>query len=129
MVEPAVKIIRSFLNHDANSVPGDVLSSNGTKIPARDLWTQYVCEVSDACHFSLLYFELVRFADDVTVYKVGMLISFFVKQACGNRVLRGAHEWEQHIPGRGHRKRMSHLRKSRGFLRKDQQEQQQHCPA
>ncbi|XP_048325234.2 tRNA dimethylallyltransferase 2 isoform X2 [Ziziphus jujuba] len=89
VVEPAVKIIRSFLSHDANSVSDDVPSDTGTKILARDLWTQYVCE------------------------------------ACGNRVLRGAHEWEQHIQGRGHRKRMSHLRKSRGFSRTDQQGQQQ----
>lgn len=34
--------------------------------------------------------------------------------ACGNRVLRGAHEWEQHIQGRGHRKRMCRLKKLGG---------------
>lgn len=34
--------------------------------------------------------------------------------ACGNRVLRGAHEWEQHIQGRGHRKRTSRLKKKAG---------------
>ncbi|KAF2321653.1 hypothetical protein GH714_000918 [Hevea brasiliensis] len=34
--------------------------------------------------------------------------------ACGDRVLRGAHEWEQHKQGRGHRKRISQLRKLQG---------------
>lgn len=38
----------------------------------------------------------------------------YICKACGNRVLRGAHEWEQHKQGRGHRKRISRLRKSQG---------------
>ncbi|MBA0829892.1 hypothetical protein Goarm_014465 [Gossypium armourianum] len=37
----------------------------------------------------------------------------YVCKACGDRILRGAHEWEQHKQGRGHRKRMLSLRKSR----------------
>ncbi|KAK3021675.1 hypothetical protein RJ639_047509 [Escallonia herrerae] len=36
----------------------------------------------------------------------------YMCKACGNRVLRGTHEWEQHKQGRGHRKRTSRLRKS-----------------
>ncbi|GMI97242.1 tRNAisopentenyltransferase 2 [Hibiscus trionum] len=39
----------------------------------------------------------------------------YVCKSCGDRILRGAHEWEQHKQGRGHRKRMSSLRKSRSF--------------
>lgn len=43
-------------------------------------------------------------------------------QACGDRVLRGLHEWEQHKQGRGHRKRISSLKKSKaqapGFVQK-----------
>ncbi|KAI3934939.1 hypothetical protein MKW92_033077, partial [Papaver armeniacum] len=35
----------------------------------------------------------------------------FVCEACGNRILRGAHEWEQHKIGRGHKKRILHLKK------------------
>ncbi|XP_055835792.1 tRNA dimethylallyltransferase 2 [Solanum dulcamara] len=35
-----------------------------------------------------------------------------VCEACGNKVLRGAHEWKQHRQGRGHRKRISRLNKS-----------------
>ncbi|KQK22933.1 tRNA dimethylallyltransferase 2 isoform X2 [Brachypodium distachyon] len=34
----------------------------------------------------------------------------YVCEACDNRVLRGAHEWEQHKQGRGHRKRMQRLK-------------------
>lgn len=34
----------------------------------------------------------------------------YVCQACGNKELRGAHEWEQHRRGKGHRKRVSRLR-------------------
>ncbi|KAJ4832170.1 tRNA dimethylallyltransferase 2 [Turnera subulata] len=33
-------------------------------------------------------------------------------KACGDKVLRGAHEWEQHKQGRGHRKRMASIRKA-----------------
>ncbi|XP_076930977.1 tRNA dimethylallyltransferase 2-like [Bidens hawaiensis] len=33
-------------------------------------------------------------------------------KACGNKVLRGAYEWEQHKQGRSHRKRVCRLRKS-----------------
>ena len=40
-----------------------------------------------------------------------MLMKIFHLQACGDRVLRGVHEWEQHKHGRGHRKRISRLRK------------------
>ncbi|GER39735.1 tRNA dimethylallyltransferase 2 [Striga asiatica] len=39
----------------------------------------------------------------------------YVCQACGNKELRGAHEWEQHNKGRCHRKRISKLRKSGKF--------------
>ncbi|KAM7528068.1 hypothetical protein LguiB_031478 [Lonicera macranthoides] len=77
VVEPAVSIIKSYLN-EMSLVP-ESEARNGSeelKLAQRDLWTQYVCK------------------------------------ACGNRVLRGAHEWEQHIQGRSHRKRVCRLRKS-----------------
>ncbi|KAL5974579.1 hypothetical protein ACLOJK_031249 [Asimina triloba] len=53
----------------------------------------------------------------------------YVCEACGNRVLRGAHEWEQHKQGRGHRKRVLHLKKKsqsslmdqRGAIRKQEE--------
>ncbi|KAL0417624.1 UNVERIFIED_CONTAM: tRNA dimethylallyltransferase 2 [Sesamum radiatum] len=43
----------------------------------------------------------------------------YVCQACSNKELRGAHEWEQHQQGRSHRKRVSHLRKSGHLVRFD----------
>ncbi|OMO57660.1 tRNA isopentenyltransferase [Corchorus capsularis] len=46
----------------------------------------------------------------------------YICKACGDRVLRGAHEWEQHKQGRGHRKRISRLRKSQSFSLVEQQE-------
>ncbi|KAL5832651.1 hypothetical protein ACOSQ3_016325 [Xanthoceras sorbifolium] len=49
----------------------------------------------------------------------------YICKACGDRVLRGAHEWEQHKQGRRHRKRISHLRKTQGFGFLEQQQQQQ----
>ncbi|XP_027346973.1 tRNA dimethylallyltransferase 2 [Abrus precatorius] len=42
----------------------------------------------------------------------------YICKACGDRVLRGSHEWEQHRRGRGHRKRISHL-KSKTFRGKE----------
>ncbi|XP_034222498.1 tRNA dimethylallyltransferase 2 isoform X2 [Prunus dulcis] len=47
-------------------------------------------------------------------------------KACGDKILRGAHEWEQHKQGRGHRKRMSRLKKSQGFFSMEQQRLPQH---
>ncbi|KAI5666579.1 hypothetical protein M9H77_16432 [Catharanthus roseus] len=42
----------------------------------------------------------------------------YVCEACGNRVLRGAHEWEQHKQGRSHCKRISRLKKSGSLFQK-----------
>ncbi|XP_017433815.1 tRNA dimethylallyltransferase 2 isoform X2 [Vigna angularis] len=78
VVEPAVKIVKSFLSENGSlSSTFGASNDTGMKIMQRDLWTQYVCK------------------------------------ACGDRVLRGLHEWEQHRQGRGHRKRISGL-KSKG---------------
>ncbi|KAJ4724791.1 tRNA isopentenyltransferase 2 [Melia azedarach] len=46
----------------------------------------------------------------------------YICKACGDKVLRGTHEWEQHKQGRRHRKRISHLRKPQGFGLVDQQQ-------
>ncbi|KAL0910423.1 hypothetical protein M5K25_021404 [Dendrobium thyrsiflorum] len=40
------------------------------------------------------------------------LCTQYVCEACGNRVLRGTHEWEQHKKGRVHRKRFLRFKKS-----------------
>ncbi|CAH9094120.1 unnamed protein product [Cuscuta epithymum] len=47
---------------------------------------------------------------DITL-KLRDLWSQYICEACGNKVLRGAHEWEQHKQGRSHRKRISSLKK------------------
>lgn len=49
----------------------------------------------------------------------------YVCKACGDKVLRGAYEWEQHKQGRRHRKRIYNLRKSQRFSSAGQQHQQQ----
>ncbi|KAF4369995.1 hypothetical protein G4B88_016156 [Cannabis sativa] len=88
VVEPAVKIVRSFLSQEGSSVPGEEGPNGvGTRILERELWTQYVCK------------------------------------ACGDKVLRGAHEWEQHIQGRSHRKRKYKLRKSQVHFGAEKQHQ------
>ncbi|KAK4607692.1 hypothetical protein RGQ29_001495 [Quercus rubra] len=47
VVEPAEKIIRSFLNENASSMPDLEAPNNmGPKLIQRDLWTQYICQVS-----------------------------------------------------------------------------------
>ena len=49
-------------------------------------------------------------------------------QACGDRVLRGSYEWEQHKQGRGHRKRVSSLKKkSQGPSLVDLEQQYSEC--
>ncbi|KAF8646861.1 hypothetical protein HU200_065666 [Digitaria exilis] len=41
----------------------------------------------------------------------------YVCEACDKRVLRGAHEWEQHRQGRGHRKRVQRLKQNKSLMR------------
>ncbi|VFQ94173.1 unnamed protein product [Cuscuta campestris] len=75
VVEPAVAIIKSFLNGELY-LESTGANTKDIKLNQTDQWSQFVCE------------------------------------ACGNKVLRGAHEWEQHRQGRNHRKRISSLKKS-----------------
>ncbi|CAL0304029.1 unnamed protein product [Lupinus luteus] len=52
----------------------------------------------------------------------------YICNACGDRVLRGSHEWEQHKQGRGHRKRVSSLnRKARGLTFVEQKLEYSEC--
>lgn len=70
VVEPSVKIIRSYLNkdksflYDSEAKNGDV----GSKLNERDLWTQHVCKVRNYCLsrwiinlFWLVYFMQIQF--------------------------------------------------------------------
>ncbi|XP_010417925.1 PREDICTED: tRNA dimethylallyltransferase 2 [Camelina sativa] len=54
------------------------------------------------------------------------LWSQYVCEACGNKVLRGRHEWEQHQQGRTHRKRTTRLRKAQTLKSRDKQEEPIH---
>ncbi|KAG0484968.1 hypothetical protein HPP92_009047 [Vanilla planifolia] len=85
VVEPCVKIVRSFLLEQPGFLSSTGAPYNVLHLTSKDLCTQYVCE------------------------------------ACGNRVLRGAHEWEQHRRGRVHKKRASRLNKCQRTFSVDQQ--------
>ena len=46
VVEPAMKIVKSFLSEDESLLPSSGTSnSTGKKLIQRDLWTQYICKV------------------------------------------------------------------------------------
>lgn len=48
VVEPAAKIIRSFLNENGSSMPFlEAPNRMSQKLIQRDLWTQYTCKVSN----------------------------------------------------------------------------------
>ncbi|CAH8361255.1 unnamed protein product [Eruca vesicaria subsp. sativa] len=47
------------------------------------------------------------------------------RQACGNKVLRGRHEWEHHRQGRVHRKRTTQLKKAQNFKSREKQQQEE----
>ncbi|XP_009364861.2 LOW QUALITY PROTEIN: tRNA dimethylallyltransferase 2 [Pyrus x bretschneideri] len=70
--------------------------------------------------------------DSDTRYTIGVntmqrdLWTQYTCKACGDKILRGAHEWEQHRQGRVHRKRVSQLKKSQGFLSPEQHQLPQH---
>ncbi|ESQ51236.1 hypothetical protein EUTSA_v10016598mg [Eutrema salsugineum] len=53
------------------------------------------------------------------------LWSQYVCEACGNKVLRGRHEWEQHRQGRAHRKRTTRLKKAETLKSRETQQQEE----
>uniref|UniRef100_A0A1J3G9D0 tRNA dimethylallyltransferase 2 n=1 Tax=Noccaea caerulescens TaxID=107243 RepID=A0A1J3G9D0_NOCCA len=53
------------------------------------------------------------------------LWSQYVCEACGNKVLRGRHEWEHHSQGRAHRKRTTQLKKAQTFKSREKQEEEE----
>ncbi|CAN0916685.1 tRNA dimethylallyltransferase 2 [Linum grandiflorum] len=101
---PAVQIVESFLDKEGTLPVRDCTTDGATTTTIeRDLWTQYTCKV---------WFKVSR--SGLNFRNTYDIVVCYVEQACGDKVLRGAHEWEQHKQGRGHRKRISKLRKSRG---------------
>lgn len=87
-----------------------------------DIWTPQVVEPSVEIIKSFLNKDLGAMPDsdagnDIDGLKLIQrdLWTQYTCQPCGNKVLRGAHEWDQHKRGRGHRKRVSLLRKGPCF--------------
>lgn len=81
-----------------------------------DIWTVNVVEPSVNVVKSFLdrsgNTEGTKTGSEDTKLAERELWTRYVCEACGNKELRGAHEWEQHKQGRCHRKRVSRLRKS-----------------
>ncbi|KAI3420520.1 uncharacterized protein J3R85_012736 [Psidium guajava] len=100
---------------------------------SEDSWMKQVVQPSVQCIRSY-YEERVHIMPDVEGPK-GSATNFLQRdlwtqytcKACGDRVLRGAHEWEQHKQGRAHRKRTARLRKTlnQGLVTLVHQQQQQ----
>lgn len=81
-----------------------------------DLWATQVVEPSGRIIRSFLHDnacsdELRNGSEEMNLIPRDLWTQYAC-EACGNRVLRGAHEWEQHKQGRSHRKRVSRLKKS-----------------
>ncbi|CAN7060794.1 unnamed protein product [Brassica rapa subsp. trilocularis] len=53
------------------------------------------------------------------------LWSQYVCEACGNKVLRGRHEWDHHTQGRVHRKRTARFKKAQNFENREKQEEEE----
>ncbi|XP_020110345.1 tRNA dimethylallyltransferase 2 isoform X1 [Ananas comosus] len=75
-----------------------------------DLLRTFLCENASSLACSE---ELGDVQSQVLVSKD--LWTQYICEACGNRILRGAHEWEQHKRGKGHRKRISGLKKTKSL--------------
>ncbi|XP_028756827.1 tRNA dimethylallyltransferase 2 [Neltuma alba] len=93
-----------------------------------DVWTVQVVEQTVKIVRSFLGDNESLSSTSGTLNSSGMklfqrdLWTQYVCKACGDRVLRGIHEWEQHKKGRGHRKRISSLKnKSQGPCLVEQQ--------
>ncbi|XP_030451505.1 tRNA dimethylallyltransferase 2 isoform X1 [Syzygium oleosum] len=97
---------------------------------SEDSWIKQVVQPSLQCVRSF-YEDRVTIMPNVEAPKSSAteflqrnLWTQYICKACGDRVLRGAHEWEQHKQGRAHRKRTARLRKSlnRGLVTAVEQE-------
>ncbi|KAL2328494.1 hypothetical protein Fmac_021921 [Flemingia macrophylla] len=96
-------------------------STESISSKSEDVWTGQVVESAVQIVKSFLNENQISPSNFGTSNDNGMKISQrdlwtqYICKACGDRVLRGLHEWEQHRRGRGHRKRISSLKsKARG---------------
>ncbi|KAG4974339.1 tRNA dimethylallyltransferase 2 [Glycine soja] len=89
-------------------------STESISSKSEDVWTRQVVESAVKIVKSFLSENGTIFG---TSNDTGMKIiqrdlwTQYICKACGDRVLRGFHEWEQHRQGRGHRKRISRLKR------------------
>eukprot|EP00252_Welwitschia_mirabilis_P003645 TRINITY_DN1370_c0_g1_i3.p1 TRINITY_DN1370_c0_g1~~TRINITY_DN1370_c0_g1_i3.p1 ORF type:complete len:503 (+),score=120.36 TRINITY_DN1370_c0_g1_i3:494-2002(+) len=78
-------------------------------------WEQTVVRTSVSIVKSFLAGELQSINENITTSTTPDvkrdLWTQYICEACGDRVLRGAHEWEQHKRGRSHRRQMMRLKK------------------
>ncbi|KNA09161.1 hypothetical protein SOVF_156060 [Spinacia oleracea] len=84
---------------------------------SEDTWIAQVVEPAAKVISAFLKSDGISVSDDAdhVVQKLNErdIWTQYTCKACG-KVLRGAHEWEQHNQGRGHRKRMANLKKRQG---------------
>ncbi|KAL1323512.1 hypothetical protein HN51_033824 [Arachis hypogaea] len=91
-------------------------STESISSKSEDVWTDQVVESATKVVSSFLcengsLSSTCGMSNDTNV-KINQrdLWTRYICKACGDRVLRGLHEWEQHKKGRGHRKRISSLK-------------------
>lgn len=102
-------------------------STESISSKSEDVWTGQVVESAVKIVKSFLSENGSSLSTFGTSNDTGMKITQrdlwtqYTCKACGDRVLRGLHEWEQHKRGRGHRKRISSLkskaRNTTGFVK------------
>ncbi|KAG2308417.1 hypothetical protein Bca4012_082487 [Brassica carinata] len=82
--------------------------------PAREIIQSFLKTETEVGHDSTLRKSMER-----------DLWSQYVCEACGNKVLRGRHEWEHHTQGRIHRKRTARLKNAQNFKSREKQEEEE----
>nr|VDD13585.1 unnamed protein product [Brassica oleracea] len=93
---------------------------------SEDLWDAQVVKSAAEILQSFLETE-TELAHDSTLRKSVErdLWSQYVCEACGNKVLRGRHEWDHHTQGRVHRKRTARFKKTQNFKNREKQQEEE----
>ncbi|CAF1863115.1 unnamed protein product [Brassica napus] len=93
---------------------------------SEDLWDAQVVKSAAEILQSFLETE-TELGHDSTLRKSVErdLWSQYVCEACGNKVLRGRHEWDHHTQGRVHRKRTARFKKTQNFKNREKQQEEE----
>ncbi|CAN7018199.1 unnamed protein product [Brassica oleracea var. botrytis] len=93
---------------------------------SEDLWDAQVVKSAAEILQSFLETE-TELGHDSTLRKSVErdLWSQYVCEACGNKVLRGRHEWDHHTQGGVHRKRTARFKKTQNFKNREKQQQEE----